>query len=189
MKSPLYMSPFIYESLVPLKHRELFADRVALLYRLLNGKKVVELGCGTGHNSDFLDCDYHGFDMNQAFIDYGKRKKRRVDVGNAFDVPLEDYELILIVDVLHHLPDHPDLLKKALDTGKELVVCEPFDHEFSNGVVEFIYTHLNRWIDSDGINPPIKWYKKDDLKSFFKVGGNCDLYEIGEDVIAHYKNR
>ena len=180
------MSPHIYETLIKFRHGR---QRVELIANFLNGKKVVELGCATGYNSEYLKCEYRGFDMNKGFIAYGNKKKRNVELGNVFDVPMNQYDAILIVDVLHHVTDHTGLLRKALSTGKEVVVCEPFEHDFKNRAAEWLFKKLNKWVDSDGINPPVDWYKKEELIGFFKSFAKCELHEIGEDIIAYYKNK
>ncbi len=177
------MSPNIYETMIKLRHGN---ERMKTIGKFLNGKKVIELGCATGYNSEYLDCDYRGFDMNKAFVAYGKNKGRNIAVGNVFDVPLANYDAILIVDVLHHVVDHKGLLKKALATGKQVIVCEPFERDFNNRAIEWLFDKVNKWIDSDGINPPVDWYKKKKLRTFFRSFGPCELYEIGEDVIAYY---
>lgn len=188
MKSPLYASPWFYEMLIKARHGQAMKERMAIIAGLLDGKNIVELGCATGYNSEFLKGSYRGFDMNRSFIDYGKKKMRNVEMGNVFDVPLNEYDAILIVDVLHHVPAHKGLMKKTLSTGKEVVVCEPFDRNFNSRLAEWAFTKINKWVDSDGINPPVDWYKKDELKQYFTSFGKCGLYEVGEDIIAHYKN-
>jgi len=188
MKSPLYRSPLIYEKLIRVRLGKNFKKRLVLISKLLRGKRAIELGCGSGHNSLFLDCSYTGFDMNKKFVRYGIKKKRNVAIGDVFDVPLNNYDSIIMIDILHHLPDHKKLLKKALFTQKEVVVCEPFENHFNNRFVNIAFKKLSNWTDSDGINPPVAWYRKNKLKSFFKSFGKCDLYEIGENIIAHYPN-
>lgn len=185
MKSPLYYHGYIYESLISLRHGK---ERLKLINTLVNKKRVLELGCGTGVNGDFLECDYCGYDLNHNFIKYGKKKKRNVNIGDVFKINLDKYDVILIVDVLHHIPGHKDLMKKILSLKKEVIVCEPFCKDFKNKSAEKIFNKLNEWVDSDGINKPVKWYKKEELKNYFKSLGTCEFYYIGEDIIAHYKS-
>ena len=189
MKSPLYASPRFYEKMIRLRHRRSFGERMNKISKILEGKRVVELGCGTGHNSTFLkECRYKGFDMNRNFVNHGKKRKRNVNIGDVFNIKLKNYDSILIVDLLHHLPNHKKLLSTAVKSGKEVVVCEPFDMKFKNSFVDFAFRKLNKWIDSDGINPHIKWYSKTDLKKFFRKFGNCTFEQAGNSIITHYNS-
>ena len=190
MKSPLYHSPTIYETIMPLWLGKTFKKRVNKISHLLEGKRVMEIGCGTGLNEKFLkNCNYVGLDLNEKFVNYGKARGRNVKLGDAFDVPLGGYDSILFVDILHHIPNHEKVLKKALRTKKEVIVCEPFDKGNKNKFIEAILNRIGEIIDSDGINPPFLWYNKNELKRFFENCGSCIIHEAGDDLIAHYLGR
>ncbi len=189
MWSPLYCNPIVYETLIRMRHRKFFDARLKLIARILKGKRVVELGCGTGRNSLFLDCKYKGFDIKKKFVKYGKKKDRNVEVGNVFSVSFKGYDAILMVDILHHLPDHEKLLKKAIQSRKSVIVCEPFEKPIKNGLLKFVFKKLNGWLDSDGTNPHVEWYSKKDLKKMFRSFGDCRLYNVGKDVIAYYPGK
>jgi len=189
MKSPLYIFPSLYEKLIPFHHGHAYKERMFLIKLLLKGKRILELGCGTGINSIFLDGDYYGFDANEEFIKYGKKKGRNINYGNIYNIPLKNCDAILIVDVLHHLPDHCKLLKKIVSTGKEVVVCEPFNHKPKSKLIGCIYSKIGELLDSDGINKPVHWYNKSELKRFFNELGKCNISIVGEDLVAHYPTR
>ncbi len=186
MWSPLYCNPIVYETLIRIRHRKYLSFRLKLIARILKGKNVVELGCGTGRNSLFLGSNYKGFDIKEKFVKYGKKKNRNVHVGNVFSISLKSFDAILMVDVLHHLPEHAKLLKKAVGSGKAVVICEPFEKAMKNRAMRFVFKKLNKWIDSDGTNPHVEWYSKKDLKTLFKSFGSCRLYNVGKDIIAYY---
>ncbi|MGH7657162.1 MAG: class I SAM-dependent methyltransferase [Gemmatimonadales bacterium] len=82
-------------------------------------KRVLEIGCGFGLFGLYFaarnpDLEYHGFDLNAGRIAMARRaaeklglRNVRFEVGDACkDLPLGDsYDSILMMDLLHHLPD------------------------------------------------------------------------------------
>ena len=184
MKSPLYYNGYIYELLIGFRHGR---ERLKIINKIVNNKRVLELGCGTGINGEFLDCDYCGYDLNHNFIRYGKNKNRNVIHGDAFNVKLDKYDIICVIDFLHHVKDHKFIMKKLIKSKKELVICEPFIREFNNKHIGRVYHKLNEWVDSDGINKPVKWYTKAQLIQFFNSFGKCKIYQTKKGIIAHFR--
>ena len=92
----------------------LYSRRTALLKKwgVLDGRpSVIDLGCGTGQYSRLTEGPYVGVDMNSRYIDHARRANRRPNVSfrcvDVAELLKEDtrYEIALMVDFLHHLPD------------------------------------------------------------------------------------
>ncbi|MGH2996927.1 MAG: class I SAM-dependent methyltransferase [Gaiellaceae bacterium] len=131
----------------------LYRRRRRLLARwgLLAGEpSVLDIGCGIGQYASLTRGQYLGVDLNGAYVDHARH--RRGDERHAFRcvdaaelvAEGERFELVLMVDFLHHLPD--DAAVSVLRTAGELsaghVVClEPVTEQ---------ETRLGRWfIDND----------------------------------------
>jgi trans-aconitate methyltransferase len=93
-----WQSPFIDQKFAPvLAHNDLTQVR-----------RVLDVGCGPGTNTaSFPDCDYHGIDCNEKYVEYARRKYSRsfqiADV-RAFSIPDGGpFDFILVNSLLHHL--------------------------------------------------------------------------------------
>jgi SAM-dependent methyltransferase len=105
----------------------LYRRRRALLARwgLLEGEpSVLDIGCGIGQYASLTNARYVGVDLNCPYVDHARR--RRGDERHAFRcvdaaelvAEGERFDLVLMVDFLHHLPD--DSAVKVLETAREL---------------------------------------------------------------------
>ena len=78
-----------------------------------SGAKVLDIGCGTGELRPYLpnNIDYTGFDIEEKYINYAKKKfgnKGKFFVGNANSIEQTaagQYDIILLFSILHHLSD------------------------------------------------------------------------------------
>lgn len=98
--------------------------------------KILEIGCGTGQLAHYLFDEgyknYSGFDLSSEAIEIAKR---RIDLdfylGNALDSTTykKDYNMIICTEVLEHIKDDIDVLKK-LKKGVNIIFSIPnFDEE------------------------------------------------------------
>ncbi len=172
MKSFVYYHPRVYDFLI----RFLYLDGLKILKKLVGtGKSVFEPACGYGRMQKYLDksCTYAGIDLNEQFVDYGRKRNRDLGVGNVLDDKVyKQSDVILLADILHHLKmkDIRKLLAIAADFAREkIVIIEPvFVHIgskkniFSRAIAGFM-----RYLDSDGYNDIEKWLSRDEYDELF----------------------
>ena len=131
----------------------LYRRRRALLRRwgLLDGRsRMLDLGCGIGQYASLSVGDYVGVDLNRRYVEHARRRRgddrhqfRCVDAGELA-AEGERFDVVLMVDFLHHLPDED--AASVLGTARRLtsgpvVVLEPVTEQHSR---------VGRWfIDND----------------------------------------
>jgi ubiquinone/menaquinone biosynthesis C-methylase UbiE len=96
------------------------------------GQKILDLGCGTGEFSTlFSPDDYLGVDLSARYIAYARRVYRHdFQVGDirALNLPDHTFDAVLVVGVLHHLPDEDtarvlrEIQRVLKPTGQALVL-------------------------------------------------------------------
>jgi len=186
MKSLIYRNGWIYETSIKLMHGN---GRYEFMGQLIgNGKRVLELGCGTGLLQKCIqkESSYRGVDLNSALVNYGRKRGRNCFLGDMNTAPLS-CDVVVLIDVLHHIPNPDDFLKRIV-TQRETIVCEPYDtnrtkyEKIDNCLIRFLFS------DDDGINETRdNWFDKGGLIEFFKSCGECDLFEFNKDIIGWYK--
>jgi SAM-dependent methyltransferase len=131
----------------------LYRRRRALLARwgLLDGEpSVLDIGCGIGQYASLTNGRYLGVDLSERYVEHARR--RRGDELHAFrcvdaaDLVAEGerFDLVLMVDFLHHLP--AEAAVSVLRTARELAD----GHVVSLEPVTEQETRLGRWfIDND----------------------------------------
>lgn len=167
---------------------------------------VLDLGCGTGILSDFLDytCKYTGWDLNENFVKYGIKKDRNLKCKNIFD--FKDYpkvDIIILDLVLHHVYSKSSLLiYKSIKKAKKMVIIvedsmKAFETE---NFLYKIFSKIRKKIKiidiifggHDGINKIELnelyeyFYTKKQIKSFFRKQGKCKIFEDKLCVYAVY---
>ena len=105
--------------------------------------KVLEIGCGYGHVLSFLaelrpDLNFVGIDLDGDAIAQAKSSWRlgniRFDQGTVQTIKGADFDLILILDVIHHIPDKAEHVMfqesaRILKDGGRLFIKDiPFDN-------------------------------------------------------------
>ena len=182
LRSPVYYSPRLYELVIRLMHSR---DRYKKIAQLVGARKVLELGCGTGGMAEHFNGNYLGIDLNERFVNYGKRKGRNVQIADIHDFNKFDCEVLLVCDLLHHLPHHGNFLASLIDSGKEVIVSEPFK-QFPN-ILDPVFAAL----DSDGINDlgKVKWFGQDMLVQEFKSKKADEIIEMKNNVVAVFNKK
>ena len=102
------------------------------------GDKILDIGCGTADILVYLpSVEYVGLDMNQAYINYAKKRfqnrgkflARRISKGIVNELSLFDFDRVLAKGVLHHLNDDEaiqlfELARSALKHGGRLITFD-----------------------------------------------------------------
>lgn len=191
MRSFVYIHPRIYDFAI----RFLYLDGLKIVKKLIGEKKsVFEAACGYGRMKKYMDssCSYSGIDLNEKFVEFGRKKDLDIKVGNVLDVnQYRNSDVILLADILHHLtlPDIKKLLSIAVQFAREKVlIIEPVfvnigsrKNIFSRAMAKFMV-----WMDSDGFNEIEKWMSRAEYDALFhslKESNN-----IKEMKITHHRN-
>ncbi len=138
-RSFTYRSGFAYNWLTKRLYDQ--KKKFLTIARLIGrNKSVLDLPCGTGYLTHFLDpsVDYCGWDLNHRFLkkiklDYNrgkiKLKKLSIKQENIFSFdkyPEEKKDVIVFCDILHHIfPNHLSLVENAKKYAKKIIICEP----------------------------------------------------------------
>jgi SAM-dependent methyltransferase len=105
----------------------LYRRRRALLsgWGLLDGEpSMLDIGCGIGQYASLTTGRYVGVDLNCPYVDHARRRRgddrhtfRCVDAGELV-AEGERFDLVLMVDFLHHLSD--EVAVSVLGTARDL---------------------------------------------------------------------
>ncbi len=185
MKGLMYYSPRMYEMMMHVSHRGDLPKRFGAIKGLIGPGRVLELGCGTAFIQDFLDRPYLGIEKNPRFATYALRKNRNVVVDDIFNYGnylRKGHNTVLLMDVLHHIPNPAVLLDRLMDSNiSQVIICEPYNLPES---VIHSSKALNRLFDSDGINDATDWHDRESLIDFYEGYGGVDLTEIRNSIIT-----
>ncbi len=176
MKSLPYRNPLIYELGLKLLHGKTLTQRYRRISEIIGpGKTVLDLGCGTGLLASYLhNCRYIGWDMNQKFIDYCKKKGLHVFKKNILDYKeYPDCDYIVFCDILHHIVPQDEYILKAAVQKAAVIAVEPCYTRSLPRCLLFVYDQLIG--DADGINAyedRMKWRYTENLlkEKFSKMG-------------------
>ena len=89
-------------------------------------RKVFEVGCGTGELLNHLRPKYgYGYDISQKMISISKSKFRISNLTFSTSWPKEKFDYIFMSDVIEHLDDPKETLRKisGLMDRKSVFVC------------------------------------------------------------------
>lgn len=163
---------------------------------------VLEAGCGPAILPTFLGpkTKYHGFDLNQVFVDHAVEKGLDVWVGNVLNKShYKNCAAVVACDVFHHLnkTDRGILVSNCFSSAKKaFIICEPFIRKktWSSN----IRAGITAWFDSDGINTirAVNYLYYGELKKEIEDGFGVIhkstkrvTKEIGDDLVTiFYKN-
>ncbi|MGQ4875616.1 MAG: class I SAM-dependent methyltransferase [Promethearchaeia archaeon] len=222
-RSITYRSGFVYNWLT----KRLFDQKrkfLSISKIIGKGKNVLDIACGTGMLAKFLHQSnvYYGIDLNHRFLkkikkDWkrGKLKPKKIVLkhSNIFDFenyPRKKYDVIVLSDILHHIPDKQELLiENVKRKANKIIICEPiavkptelkpkdkffrivmyfgrFFPEPLLRILDFIF------FDNDGINPYEKrseWIQTEEsIKNMFKKFGITRIYRIFNEYIGIWEN-
>ena len=147
-------SPVVYIALQRLvgsdRLRRLCLDRYL---HLVPGEKVLDIGCGPGYILDFMpDVDFIGFDTEQRYIDYARR--RYGDRGQFHCTTFTEehvrqhgpFDAVMLMGILHHLNDAESrnllrLLTKCLSEKGRIVALDPCFTDSQSRIARWMADH------------------------------------------------
>jgi SAM-dependent methyltransferase len=96
------------------------------------GCRVLEVGCGTGHNLGWLSevGPARGVEVNPGAVQWARRAGREVEVGDLEALPFADgeFRLLACLDVLEHVSDDRGALRemrRVTEPGGALLLTAP----------------------------------------------------------------
>ncbi len=100
------------------KKANLNKERTEILNKFVMGKKVLDIGCGTGIYVDYLTkkgFEAMGIDFVPEFISYAKKhRKGKFLIADAYKLPCKDksFDTVIMFDVLEHLKHEQAVVKE-----------------------------------------------------------------------------
>ena len=99
-------------------------------------KNVCDVGCGAGEVLKQLqekldkECVFWGYDISPQAIELAKTRtseKIHFELGEPGQDADKDFDLILVLDVIEHLPDYFSFLRKLKAKGRDKIFHIPLD--------------------------------------------------------------
>jgi SAM-dependent methyltransferase len=160
----------------------LYRKRFALLRRwgvLAEGPSVLDIGCGIGQYAAVTRGPYLGVDLNESYVNCAARTYRHTDRAfRCADVTKlwqenKTYNLVLMVDFLHHIPDEAavNILRAAARLAdRQVVSFEPVKKQ-TNRVGQWIIDH-----DRGEFMRPVEDLHRLFAKAGLPISESRDLY-------------
>jgi SAM-dependent methyltransferase len=146
--------------------RDILADYVTREARLPTGARILEIGCGTGHNLPMLGSfgEVDAIEIDDAARDIASQRLGK-PVGTA---PLPElngvdrgsYDMVAVLDVIEHIDDDVAALRamgEALKPGGKILIAVP--------------AHSWMWSAHDVVNHHKRRYSKKSLDAAIKAAG------------------
>ena len=117
-------------------------DRYSWVKKNIYGSKILEIGCSSGHGTQFLkdinNLDYLGIDYSADVIQYAQEnfgdqagvKFIHGDI-NTFD--LDQYDTIVCLEVLEHIDNGKEIVQKLKKHCKRFLICVPYNENPDEG--------------------------------------------------------
>lgn len=136
----------LLKNLVVRLHQKKVKYLLELIAPLLGeSKKILDLGCGSGEVSKALiDSGY--FVTSVDVVDKVKVEGVKVLVYDGFSIPVKDkdFDVVLLITVLHHVKDYDKLLIEASRVANKVILVED--------VYENWWDKLNIWFWDSVLN-------------------------------------
>jgi len=145
-------------------------------------RNILEVGCGAGFTVDYLKgryIDYTGVDYSENLINYARHHNSTTTTAvkfesvniNEFDSE-EKYDAILMIGVLHHMPEPENAIEsltRFLSPEGVIIVNEP---QCGNPIIGLL-RKLRKRIDSNYSEDQVE-FTEDEIRSIFENSG----YEV-----------
>jgi SAM-dependent methyltransferase len=200
-KSLIYSNAFLYKlfSIIGFYlHLRPYKRKYSIISECCEkNNSILDLGCGLGDLSDNIhsSCTYEGWDTNDIFIKHAMKKSINVKLKDILEYDGNPkYDIIIVSRVLHHLnlKDRKELMNKCLKyANKKVIFCDSYKQKnLYFFLVDLRYKlGLEKLLgDYDGLNESSHslMYNFNDLISFLKSFGNCNIYRDSFEVIAEF---
>jgi SAM-dependent methyltransferase len=171
-KAMAYHFPVLYEAAMTV----LQAGSVKKMRKIVGkNTSVFEVACGYGRVKRQLhsSVQYSGIDLNQDFVDYGKKKGIDIKLGDIFDKSkYKKSEIILLCDLVHHLTikQNKELFKIMEPFAqKKIIIFEPRICTLASkkNIFSRIIAKIFSAVDRDGVNEIDKWLSDKEYRKLF----------------------
>ena len=169
----IFRNPWLYSLSIRLLHFDGFKKIRDIIGK---EKNVFEPACGFGRLQRYLydSCSYSGIDLNEIFINFGKKRGLDIRIGNVLEE--SNYiksDIIILCDILHHLTK--DKIQEVVSIAKKfakekVVIMEPAFVGLASGKGFFsrLAAKVFARVDFDGINNIEHWFTRQDYQKLFK---------------------
>lgn len=126
---------------------KLDTERAKLLKKFIQGKKVLDIGCGFGVYVNFicsLNIDGYGVDLVDKFVAYSKKyHKGRFFQGSAEKLPFKNdsFDTVILFDILEHGDDIKILREAKRVAKKRILIIVPREIDRELREVGVIFRH------------------------------------------------
>lgn len=188
----IYRSPLLYSIAIRILHMKGF-----YIIKKIVGKrkKVFEPACGFGRLQKYLhpSCSYSGIDLNNKFIEFGKKKGLNIWTGNIFEEKnYAETDIIILSDILHHLTREE--INKIITISKKfskekIVIMEPAFVGIASGkgIFSKLIAKIFAKIDFDGVNHITHWFTKKEYDELFQnIQSTYKFSNIKKQQIGRY---
>ena len=140
-------------------------------------KSVFDVAAGYGRMSRFLDPSniYYGIDLNNSFVEYGKKQGIHLEAKDIFDChAYTPCDIFVVVDIIHHLPLNrlSALFDLIFSHAKEkVIIIEPSFTSTATkyGIVGKLLGFIFCFIDDAGANSKVqKWLTNEEWKQLLE---------------------
>jgi SAM-dependent methyltransferase len=169
----IFRNPWLYSLSIRLLHFDGFKKIKDIIGK---EKNVFEPACGFGRLQRYLydSCSYSGIDLNEKFINFGKKRGLDIRIGNVLEeTNYIKSDIIILCDILHHLTKDKiqEVVSIATKFAKEkIVIMEPTFVGLASGKGFFsrLAAKVFARVDFDGINNIEHWFTRQDYQKLFK---------------------
>jgi len=169
----IFRNPWLYSLSIRLLHFDGFKKIKDIIGK---EKNVFEPACGFGRLQRYLydSCSYSGIDLNEIFINFGKKRGLDIRIGNVLEeTNYIKSDIIILCDILHHLTKDKiqEVVSIATKFAKEkIVIMEPAFVGLASGKGFFsrLAAKVFARVDFDGINNIEHWFTRQDYQKLFK---------------------
>lgn len=152
--------------------------------------RVMEIGCGAGFAARYMEGRYGAFvgiDYSEKLISYAREFNRNeratFEVVNINDYePPEQFDVVFMIGLLHHLDDPAETLTKVLKhlrPGGWVVANEP---QSGNPLVSWL-RQMRKKVDKNYSDEQLE-YARGDLRAIFEKAGLTDIKIVPQGILS-----
>lgn len=190
-----YKHPKIYDLIIRLIYPKELMDKLSK--EIGKNQSVFDVAAGYGRVAYYIDQSnsYHGIDLNEIFVNYGRDRGLDLQLKNILnESSYRESDIFVIVNVVHHLTQEKLkamfnlIFKHAL---KKVIVVEPafVDLSAKYGVIGKLIDWFLRIMDYDGFNVIHRWFTDKEYLALFdgRFGSDCaDNFSVHQQKTANH---